>query len=202
MAGMTFYWLSWVLWTITTFFMDKSNNLRCRFSVFLLFGIILSPYHFQILGIPVYVITIFYLIVTYYYLAKERFRTILLLSFYSLIISIIYVSFIIFTYIDPVLLIFNQYWMMACFISILAIFLHSSFIHRLLIVLAGVIHGEIVTAFLFNHLYLPYAVGSHAFLDTVAKTLILLFVWAMFENANVIFDKYFTLIERGKRKQL
>lgn len=202
MEGNTFLWLCWLVWLIATFFLKINHRMRYPIAMFALLCIILFPYQIHFVGYTVTINFVLFLCMLYFYIAKKSFQETILLAFYSLIVCISYATFILFEHLDPVLFIFGRNWMVANLMAVLAWYLHSSTSLRMLLVLSGMVHGEVMITFIFKQIGLPYVMGAFLFLDTVARTMMLLFGWALIEKGIAFFNQHFIPLEKGRRKQI
>ncbi|MEH7176693.1 YphA family membrane protein [Neobacillus vireti] len=200
MEGSLFYWVLWLFWVYITFFMDKQNRYRTKLAVVTLLVIILSNVHFVAAGFEFYASGLFLLILSYLILSKKKLGSLLYSFICSFILTISYVTFNLFVIYDPVWVIFQKEWMMGICFSILAILLQTTLKGRLLIFTSGTMHGEIFYAIYLNKFEFSYPVGTIAYLDVFALTVLLLVSWSILENAGIYYQNHLQFLAKGKQK--
>ncbi|WP_430755268.1 YphA family membrane protein [Niallia circulans] len=75
MEGSIFLFCTWCIWIITTFFMDKNNPKRTKYSIYILTAIILSPYQWEWQGKSCSILLLVVLIMSFFlyrYFAMEE----------------------------------------------------------------------------------------------------------------------------------
>lgn len=200
MEGFIFYWLFWTFWVIVTFFMNKKSE-RLRLSMWLLLTIVFSNYSVTIFNINFSLSSLFILLTSYFLIGKQnRLRGIYLLIT-SFIVMLAYVTFHLFELYDPVWLIFNRQFMLAVILVYLALLLHSDLKQRLLTILSGVVHGEILCALILRRFTDMYTIGTFAFLDCIAITVAILLAVSGLRKVSVYFENHIKHLEREKQKQ-
>lgn len=200
MEGSMFYWIFWVFWVYITFFMQKQYLYRTKLAAFILIVIILSSVHFKVMNIEFYASGLVMLLLSYILFSKKKLASLLYAFICSFIITISYVTFHLFVIYDPVWVIFQKEWMLGVCLSCLAIFLQTSLKDRLLIIISGIIQGEILYAFYLRKFEFTYPIGSISSLDVSSLTVLLLVSWSILENAGPFFQNHFQLFEKGKQK--
>jgi hypothetical protein len=199
MEGALFYWISWLGWVWTTFFIDKQNKYRFIIAFVLLILINSSPYRMEILGIEVYipafVLMIFFLIET----AKLRTRVFFSVFVTSFIIMLGYVSFLLFELFDPVWVIFDRKWLIAASSILLATVLQSKRHLQILSIGIGMLLGDFLFSFIMKRLGFPYPVASPVFLDIASLTAMVLGLWVSFHYVADLLASYMNQ-GRGKQK--
>ncbi|SDM45951.1 hypothetical protein [Bacillus sp. OK048] len=200
MEGSLFYWILWSFWVYITFVMDKSNRHRSALAACILVVIILSNTHFMVAGFEYYAGGLFLLILSYIILSKKKLGSLLYAFICSFILTISYVTFNLFVIYDPIWVIFEKEWMMGICFSCLAIFLQTSLKERMLIFVSGTMQGEILYAYYLRKFELSYPIGTVAYLDVSALTILLLVSWSILENAGPFFQNHFHFFEKGKQK--
>ncbi len=199
MEGALFYWLSWLGWVWSTFFMSKQNNYRLKIAMGLLILIITSPYKIEILGIEVYlsaIVLMMYLLMETAKLKTRRFINVFVTTF---IIMIGYVSFLLFELFDPVWVIFNRNWMIALGGILMSSVLQTERHLQVLALGYGLLQGEVLFSFIMKKLSFPYEVASPAFLDIISLSAMLLSVWVSFHYIAELTSNYMNQ-GRGKQK--
>ena len=200
MEGFLFYWLFWIGWIITTFFYSKRHPDRLKFSAWILGTILLSTFYLNLFGFKLSGSGVFILFTSYLYIVQFEKKQILYLLLTSFIIVIAYVCFLLFELFDPIWIVFNREWMLSLWISYLAIFLHSEKKQRILVILMGMIQGEMFYAQIIRKYSFLYPSVTLPFLDILALTLVIILAWNGLENIAKYFDKYFQTKETEKPK--
>ncbi len=198
--GIYFYWLFWLFWIISTFFMNRHIK-RLKISLYLLIAIILSLNSIVLLDFEISMTTVFVLLVTYAVIAKQTTGRRLYVIFTSFIVMISYATFLLFELYDPVWVIFNRSWMLAALLVYLVIIMHQYIEQRLITLVAGAIHGDILYGFLLRKFSFSYPIGSMQFLDVLALSLAFLLIISGFKFVSVFFEQYFSQQEGEKQKQ-
>lgn len=200
MEGSLFYWILWLFWVYITFFMGKQNLYRTKLAAGILLVIISSNVHFMVAKFEFYASGLFILILSYIILSKKKLGSLLYAFICSFIITISYVTFNLFVIYDPVWVIFQKEWMLAVCFSCLAIFLLTSLKDRLLILVSGTMQGEILYAYYLSKFEFSYPIGTIAYFDVSALTILLVVGWSILENAGPFFQNHFHFFEKGKQK--
>ncbi|HJV16688.1 MAG TPA: hypothetical protein VJ546_04770 [Bacillales bacterium] len=200
MEGEIFYWISWSIWVYLTFIFRKEDPNRLKLSASILLVIILANFQFLIWGFEINSSGIF--LILFCYVAKACVKTKKMSYFYlcSFIISIAYVTFLLFEIFDPVWLILKKEWMMGICLSYLSLLLQKTLKERLLMMISGTIHGEILYAFILSNYGFSNPISSLAYLDAISLTTIMLIGWSCIENASAFFDHHFKITEKEKQK--
>lgn len=200
MGGMIFYLVSWCLWVITTFFLNRRNPDRLGLTVGLLLLIIVSPYRITLMGLTIH----FSAFVLFFFLYREISRygkgTRNYFFLTGFIIMLGYASFQMLALFDPVWLIFRREWLLACALVYLAILLQANAKLRLAALLAGAVQGEILYAFVLGRLSLDYPAVSIEFLDTMGISVSIILVWHGLETSILQLRKLVKPLEREKYK--
>ncbi|MDP4161857.1 MAG: hypothetical protein Q8898_02030 [Bacillota bacterium] len=199
MEGLTFYWVSWFFWVYLTFFARKDSKYRTKMAAAILFTIILSSYHFTVLGIQIGVGGIFAICFSYSFLSGEKKRVIFYFFICNYIITVVYATFQMFGIFDPVLFIVKKEWMMAISLAYIAIILQNTFKGRLMLLISGTMQGEILYAFIVSKYSFSYMAGSFAYLDVCTLSSVLVIAWSVLENARTFFESHFNFSAKEKQ---
>lgn len=189
MDGALFYWVAWISWVISTFFMKKTK-LRLNVSACMLILLILTAHSFTIENLTINIGLLFLLLVGYVIiLPKSVFK---LLYFYltTLIITLLYVSFHIFSLIDPIWLLFDAKWMLAIGLVYFVIILQTKIKDRVFVLILGTCHGEILYGLIIGQYHFPIHIGSIVFFDFLSVCFILIQSWYSFETISRNFESY------------
>jgi hypothetical protein len=200
MEGLLFYLLFWIGWIITTFFYPKTHPDRLKLSVWFLVTILFSTFNFNLFEFTLSGSGAFILFTAYLSIVQFEKKQILYLLLTSFIIVIAYVCFLLFELFDPIWIIMKREWMLSLLISYLAIFLHSEKKQRILVILIGMIQGDMFYAQIIRKYSFHYPSVTLSFLDALALTFAIILVWNGFEMIAKYYDKYFQTEEMEKPK--
>ncbi|MDF1507710.1 hypothetical protein PZE06_05870 [Robertmurraya sp. DFI.2.37] len=199
MEGIFFFWLFWIFWIITTFFMSKSR-LRLVLSAAILSVIILSTYTMKWFTLNISASSLFLLLATYVIMAKQKGRKGLYLFITSFIIMLAFTTFHLYELYDPVWLIFDRNMMLSFLLTYITLLLHHDVKFRIITLICGSIHGEILYAAILKHITPSYLIGSFAYLDVISISLGLLLIINGFKKVSSYFEYQIKHLERGKQK--
>ncbi|TCJ05522.1 YphA family membrane protein [Cytobacillus praedii] len=200
MEGLTFYWISWFFWIITTFFMKKNGQSRFMLSLFLLLLIIVSPYTVTVINFDLSIAGLFLCIPLGYFCSSLDWKKMIYFFICSFIIMLAYVCFHLFSLFDPVWLIFPRNWMLAAILLIMSLVLQEKKIYRMYIVLLGAIQGEFLYALILSKYSFPHVIASLTFLDVLSLSIMLIVLWNGIELLASFYERHFNQLEREKQK--
>ncbi|WP_042457871.1 YphA family membrane protein [Neobacillus dielmonensis] len=200
MDGYMFYWIFWLFWVYLTFIVNKQNPYRFKLSALILVTIIVSNSYLTIGQNKVFIGGIFLLVFAYWEISKQKLSAIIYLSICSLILSISYITFQLFEIFDPIWILFKREWMLAIIIGYLSMLLQKTLKRRLLMVVCGMMQGEIFYAYIVNRLEFPYEIGSFDYLNVLSLTALLLSGWNLLEHSGSVLQQLFHLQEKAKQK--
>jgi len=200
MEGITFYFISWCFWIISTFFLKKTSAIRLKLSLWLMLMIILAPHTVAIYSFEISLAAIFMVFSLVIMASKFKGVKIISLLISSLIIMLAYTCFHLFAMFDPVWVIFPKDWMLAILLVSLAFLLQDKGWERIFIIFMGALQGEFLFAWVIGKYPFPYTIGSYAFLDTIFLSAIILSVWRVIELLSIFLSRYINPIEKGKQK--
>jgi len=200
MEGNMFYWVFWLFWIYLTFIENKQNPYRTKLAAFILITIIVSNSYFFIGHYKVFLGGLFLLVTAYWVISKEKMNSIIYYSICSLIVSISYITFQLFEIFDPIWIMFKREWMLAILIGCLSCLLQKTIKGRLLIVVCGMMQGDIFYAYIVTGLEFPYEIGAFGYLNVLSLTALLLSGWSLLEHAGAVLQNFFHLQEKAKHK--
>lgn len=201
MEGIIFYWTFWVLWICTTFFMSRTNPKRVKYTVIILISIILSSHSIHFLGLEVSVVSIFFLFLAYFEVGKMKGKSMAYFLITSFIIMLAYGSFQLFELFDPVWLILDRNWMFAVVLTYMTIMMHKEVFKRVIAIIFGSIHGEIVYSLVLDVYSMEIPIGSLQFLDVISISMCLILAWSGFEKLTSLFEGHIYQLEKGRGRQ-
>ncbi len=101
---------------------------------------------------------------------------------------------------DPVWLMMKREWLLAIILTCLTLLLIQSKTQRMIVVMMGSIHGEILFSLLVAKYSFTYPVATLISLDSYALSLSFLVGWNVLESVASYFDKQVHSIEKEKPK--
>ncbi len=172
MEGSYFYFVAWMGWIVTTFFLRK-DEIRWKVSAVILMFIICSQITVSIASFTISVNALIlgvisFLGVALYSIWKKVYA---LLS--ALIIAMLYTSFHLLEVYDPIWIVIDRTFMLSGTLVYASILLHRDRLLRLCSLYAGALQGEILVTFIFRRLHFPYEFGSLTFFDIIAVSTLL-----------------------------
>ncbi|MFT4413112.1 hypothetical protein ACLM5H_04545 [Fredinandcohnia humi] len=192
MEGTIFYWIGWMCWVCSTFYMKKSKE-RFLLSVFFLVLIIVSPYSFVLGTIKINISIFFILLFCFREISKKSSKQKLYLLICILTISLAYSSFLLFELYDPVWLLFNRNLMLSAALIYVTLMLVKDFRSRIIALLIGAIQGDFLYGIVVTNINFSYDIGSFVFLDVIAISFCFIFIWSSIEvllnHFDVLFQK-------------
>ncbi|PLR82637.1 hypothetical protein CVD25_05275 [Bacillus canaveralius] len=200
MEGIIFYWISWLIWILATFFLKKENRYRFRISLAMLIAIMLSTAQFSLFGFSFYWAPVVLLLFVYWEIAKLKKGQLAYYIICALIVTLAYVSFLLFELFDPVWVLFDRKLMLGFIIVYLIVVLYEDIKMRICILLSGAFHGEVVFALIIKKLAINYKIGALEFLDLVALAAGVLLGWNGLKYAILLLEKTVSQFEREKQK--
>ena len=168
MVGSIFLWCMWAVWILATFLLPKQAQFRLFLSFFSLLLIILVPFSFSISFLKVQLTAVVLLLLAYSVNARFYIRKRLYNIVSICIVSLGYTGFLLFEIIDPVWLMLDRR-IFLCTYAFLLIWLleNKDILSQLSMMVAGMIHGEIIFAIILSKWGMPYLAGSPEFLDVL-----------------------------------
>lgn len=200
MEGIYFYGFAWSIWIIVTFIIKKSSNIRLPLACAILLCLIISPYSFEMKGFTISDISILLLIIIFLKIgsASKKKKGYFLIA--TLIVSIGYVSFLLFELFDPIWIIFKREWMLSLLLTYFSVLLQKQISWRIATVIIGCLYGDILFAIIIHRFSFPYEIGSMEFLDVCALTSTMVFGWEGLKNFIAYIESLYHSVEREKQK--
>ncbi|KAA9026140.1 YphA family membrane protein [Niallia endozanthoxylica] len=200
MDGLLFYWLFWFGWIITTFFYRKTHPDRLLLSAWILAAITLSTVSINIMGFEIHGTGIFIILSVYIWSAQLSAKKLLYFMLTSFIVMLTSVCFLLFELFDPIWILIKRDWLLAILVACVVVLLHSDKKQRLLVVLLGMIQGEILYAFILTRYSFSYPIASLYALDPLALAAAVLIGWNTLEFVISYVEKNLHSIEKEKEK--
>lgn len=182
MEGVYFYWLAWIGWVWTTFFMNKDNPLRLKWAIMLLAVIFVAPFTVNVLIFELHLSAFAVAFFIFSETRRKKTGSFLYLFLSSFIIMLAYTSFLMFELFDPVWVLFDRKIMLGALGFYLAVLLHKDRNDRILALVSGFLQGDILFSAVLWKFNFPYAAASMAFMDILFISLGLLLAWSAIES--------------------
>ncbi|WP_338451782.1 hypothetical protein R4Z09_07905 [Niallia oryzisoli] len=200
MDGFLFYWLFWFGWIITTFFYPKTHPIRLLLSAWILTAIALSTTSITLWGFEINGTGIFIAVSVYISAAQLTAKKLIYFMLSSFIVMLTSVCFLLFELFDPIWILIKRDWLLAILVSCIALLLYSDKKQRILVMLLGMIQGEILYSFILTRYSFSYPVASLYALDPLALAAAILVCWNTLEFFVSYFEKNLHSIEKEKEK--
>ncbi|HEX7065445.1 MAG TPA: hypothetical protein VF199_10315 [Bacillales bacterium] len=195
MPGLFFYWTAWVGWVVFTFFMEK-GKIRTEMTIVVLGIIACSSTTVMIRDISINLSMVILLFYGYRKLAELNRSRLLFTAGVCQVVALAYVGFFMYCLYDPAILWLDRKWMTAILIFLLVQFLVKPFSLRCLTAVIGVIHGNLLLAWIMHGYFLPMKAGSLVCFDLLAACLAMIAVWRAYEEfaslLNIFFKRTFS----------
>ncbi|WP_226642313.1 hypothetical protein [Mesobacillus subterraneus] len=182
MEGLYFYWLAWIAWVWTTFFMNKKNPVRLKWSVLLLSVILVAPYTIDLVNIEIHLSALAIGLYVFFETRRKKTGSLLYLFLSSFIIMLAYTSFLLFELFDPVWVLFDRNIMLGAAGFYLSVLLHKERKDRILALVSGFLQGDILFSVILWKFNFPYPAASMGFMDILFISLGLLLAWSAIES--------------------
>lgn len=190
MEGGYFYWLSWCLWMIYTFFAPK-NRVRLLICLYILLLITLSAHDVTIYSFHMSLAYILMLMVSYSFVMKKKGRSFIYFAFASASMTMLYAAFHFLLLFDPVWVFAGATWLLALVLLFTSFVLYRSFYDRFLVLTVSCCQGDFLYAFVLKQFSFPHPIGSLLFLDGWALATACLFIWEWLEQLPMYIDTRF-----------
>ncbi|MGG3842295.1 YphA family membrane protein [Anoxybacillus kestanbolensis] len=190
MEGGYFYWLSWCLWMIYTFFAPK-NRVRLLICLYILLLITLSAHDVTIYSFHMSLAYILMLMVSYSFAMKKTGISFIYFAFASASMTMLYAAFHFLLLFDPVWVFAEATWLLALVLLFTSFVLYRSFYDRFLVLTVSCCQGDFLYAFVLKQFSFPHPIGSLLFLDGWALATACLFIWEWLEQLPMYIDTRF-----------
>ena len=170
-SGIIFYWFSWMIWIIITFFMRKSKK-RTALACWLLLAICCSNISIEVDGFHFSIILLLLILGSLLMLVQQSRLVYHLFS--SFTITIGYVSMLLWEINAPVWIIFSRVITISLLLVMVTILLTKKFYNQLGICVLGTSFGELIYHFILSGYGLRADAGDLAFLDCLLVAVMLL----------------------------
>lgn len=165
MEGSIFLFCAWFIWIVTTFFLQKDNPKRTKYSIYVLIAIVLSPFKWEWHEISSSVLLLSILIISFYSTGRLRWKTAIYIIIASFFTMLAYATYELMAIIDPIWVFIPGPWLKVCILFVLVILLHKNIVCQILILLIGSSTGEILLSSILRNYQMEYYIGSMSFFD-------------------------------------
>lgn len=202
MEGSLFFLFSWSLWIVTTFIMDKQNNIRTKYSIFILLFIITIPYGVQWGEQRISIVLISTLFISFYYISKLKWKSRMYVCVCSFFLMLAYVVFELMAILDPIWLLMSREWLKAVVMLVLVLILQKDLYCQILTLLVGNIIGEITFGLITRSFSMYAEIGSLLFFDSLLISVVsVITIFYIKYGLNKI-EKYVTLLDKERTKNM
>lgn len=181
MDGLFFYWIFWIAWVCFMFFVPKRASFRFSFLFHLLLVIVFSRYIITIYSFSFQLSGLYLFLIMCIMIRKYSFYKIVGVIFYSFIMAMAYASFQFFVLLDPIWVMMKPVYLQCLFMNYLVILLTKNWRIRLLVLLLGMIIGDLVYGGVLTYQKLPYTSLSFSWHDAMTMVLLIQLFWLYLE---------------------
>ncbi|MFD2045877.1 hypothetical protein ACFSTA_13195 [Ornithinibacillus salinisoli] len=169
--GLYFYWISWTLWVIVTFFMKK-NTKRTLLSYWILVSIIVSNAYFTF---DYYDISLTFIsILIGGFLLFPHISRMVYHMFCTFTMMIGYASILIWEGQAPIWLFMPRFVLIPLICIFMICILVRGLYPRITVALVGICSGEFLYSHMLSNYYISYVVGEMIFFDTLSLILFII----------------------------
>lgn len=181
MEGIYFYWIVWISWVYSTFFLAKTKK-RLTITIFLLLVIIFSNKQLTLFILTFNSAVLICLVSGYLLISQRRWSYILYYLSVSFILTSSFVSFRFFQLYDPVWIMFNPTFKLSIILLFLLLLLVRDQKIRVGLLLITIAQGEIIYTLFLNNLVTEIPFGQYETLDIIAITIGISYLYFGFEE--------------------
>ncbi|QNF30688.1 YphA family membrane protein [Metabacillus elymi] len=198
MEGIFFYWLMWLAWVVTTFFMKKGKA-RIKLAIFIMLNIIISEFYMIIGDFYVRVSLLLFLLLGYYLAVKHKKQRIVSFYMTTLTLMFAYAGILLFRIYDPVWFLFDYRLIVSVAVSLLAIYLGKQTVQKYALYIISVCQGEFLYWFILGKFHKGLTIGTAAFLDMIVIGCLIIYICTISQQFIVFIEQ--TLQKPAKEKQ-
>ncbi|SES80906.1 hypothetical protein SAMN05216389_102264 [Oceanobacillus limi] len=191
--GLYFYWISWIIWVMVTFFMKKTSH-RAYYATWILISIILSNVYITFSKYDIS-LTFLSVIIGGFFLVPQIPKTTYHL-FCSFTLMIGYTSILIWEGQAPVWLFMPRFILIPLICIVMVCFLVKGLISRITVTLIGICAGELLYSYMLSNYYISNIVGEMVFFDSL---FIILFILICLDLIQLLKRKIVLLTQNYKR---
>ncbi|RDU36334.1 hypothetical protein DRW41_12400 [Neobacillus piezotolerans] len=199
MDGYMFYLAAWCSLIYLAFLASGRLRSMRGLRASILLAIIASPLHFQVGESLVYIGWISIYFYSIIHIIQANWKQKAYFSVCGIIVSMLYSSIRLFELFDPIVFIIKKEWFIAIVISLLVPILYRPFKWRLLVIMVGIIQGELLYALVLAKNSMPFDAGGYAFMDTLSLVAAVAFIWNAIEKCAAWLGSSINSMERGRK---
>ncbi len=181
MDGIFFYWVSWIVWVCVMFFIPKTVAYRFDFLFHLLAIMVLVGYTLEVSSFTMHISGLYLFLILCVYIRKRSPLKTIELVIGSLIVTLAYASFQLFSLLDPIWLFIKAPYLLCIFLNYLILLLFKDWKSRMSVLLLGMTLGDLVYSGLLHFHSMTYVALSYAWHDNVVMVLTANALWRVLE---------------------
>ena len=168
-------------WVCTMFFIPKKVSYRFSLLFHLLAVMVLSRYIVTMYSFPIQLSGLYLFVIMCIMIRKYSFYKIVGVILNSFIIAMAYASFQFFVLLDPIWVMMKPVYLQCLFMNYLVLLLAKNWRMRLLVLLLGMIMGDLVYGGVLTYQKLTYVSLSFSWHDAITMVLIVQILWSYLE---------------------
>lgn len=181
MEGLFFYWISWIVWVCTMFFVPKKVSFRFYLLFHLLAIMVFSRYILTIYSFSIQLSGLYMFFIICIKIQKYTLLKIVGVILNSFLVAIAYASFQLFVLLDPIWVMMEPVYLQCLFLNYLVLLLSKDWRIRVVILILGMIIGDILYGGVLTYQLLPYVSLSFSWHDAMVMVLIVQLLWSYLE---------------------
>lgn len=197
MDGVLFYWLGWIFWIITTFFMRKGKN-RTTLTFLILLIIALSLIKLPIFGYEISLSFCVLICVLFFLLAKQKRKvyTLFVITF----IGFSYTGLRLWEIVSPVWVIVPRVYLYAVIIFLLTLFFSGNYLQSCLIGCLSISFGEVFYVLLVERIGWELSIGDSFIMDLLFLHVFLSVILYVWKEIKLKFEDILHQVELQKKR--
>jgi hypothetical protein len=175
--GIFFFWIAWIVIVFLIFFVPSTNSNRDKLLIQILLLVYLSNKSIPLYNTDVNAGALLLIIFASFYIGNLRSKnkwSVLVISF---LMGLCTSSFILFSFIDPIWVLFDPKWMLTIILTYLSIILLSDWKQRLLSIVLGMLIGDGLLFLVFDPLGVPYEMATLTWYDQLSMVVTVSSLW-------------------------
>ena len=201
MDGIFTYWILWMAWVCVMFFVPKAVPVRFSLLFHLLAVMVLCRYKLMIYSFSVQLSGLYLFGLMCMWLRKYSLLKTVGIILNCFLLAIAYASFQLFALLDPIWVMMKPVYLQCIFMNYLIFLLVKDWKLRLMVLMVGMIVGDLVYGGLLTYQLLPYVSLSFAWHDVTAMVIITQLLWSFVEYVSKLFYRQTQMHFLLKEKQ-
>ncbi|MUK87256.1 hypothetical protein GMD78_02420 [Ornithinibacillus sp. L9] len=193
MDGIYFYWFSWIIWVVVTFFMNKTKK-RTFISCWILLSITTSNVYVTVYQYDMSLTFVSILMGGFFLFSYIPRTTYHLFCAFTMMIG--YSSILIWEGQAPIWLFMPRYILIPLIAILMVCLLAKGLYPRIAIILVGICSGELLYCHMLSDYYISKVIGEMVFFDTL---LIILFGLICIEAIQTLKQNLVSIVQNYKR---